>query len=467
MTRHLPALTAALLLGLLTAAPCSAASKASFTIRGAGFGHGVGMSQYGALGFAEHGWTAPQILAHYYTGTALGTTDESRQIRVLLSTQTGAAQIAGATGAGAQALSPSTTYVVRRSGLSRLSLTTAAGKRVGSFTAPLQIAGAAGGVGFGGKRYRGILELTPLSAGGGIEVVNAVGLEDYLRGVVPAESPASWPAAALQAQAVAARTYAITTAHGGGFDVYPDTRSQVYGGIGAETPTTDAAVAATAGQVVTYDGSPVVTYFFSTSGGQTEDVENTSLGDAPEPWLKSVDDPYDGVSPRHRWPVRTLSLASAGSRLGRLVKGSFRGIRVLQRGASPRIVRAQVLGTRGTTTVSGDQLRTALGLWDTWASFTSVASSSTAAAGPTVAVNRSGGATASAATLAPAGVLRGRVQPGRRGATLTVQRRDGGHWVTAATTTLGAGGRYAVAAPSRGIYRVLAAGGVGPAVRVG
>ena len=120
-------------------------------------------------------------------------------------------------------------------------------------------------------------------------------------GVVSRESPASWPIEALKAQAVAARTYAITTTKGGnGFDHYPDTRSQVYGGVAAETASTDRAVAETRGQVVTYDGEPVITYFFSTSGGRTENVEN-SLGGAPQPWLRSVEDPYDDVSPRHRW----------------------------------------------------------------------------------------------------------------------------------------------------------------------
>ena len=71
--------------------------------------------------------------------------------------------------------------------------------------------------------------------------------------------------------------------------------------MSAETANTDAAVPATRGEVVTYDGEPVVTFFFSTSGGRTEDVENTPLGNEPLPWLKSVDDPYDDASPKHRW----------------------------------------------------------------------------------------------------------------------------------------------------------------------
>ena len=155
-------------------------------------------------------------------------------------------------------------------------------------------------------RYRGAFEFRP--PGAASTAINAVGLEDYVRGVVSAESPSAWPAETLKAQAVAARTYAITSRAGSisdGFDQYADTRSQMYKGVAAEMASTNAAVSATAGQVVTYAGQPVTTYFFSTSGGHTESVENSFVGSAPKPWLKGVDDPYDDLSPRHRWkPAR-------------------------------------------------------------------------------------------------------------------------------------------------------------------
>ena len=99
-----------------------------------------------------------------------------------------------------------------------------------------------------------------------------------------------------------------------GFTQYADTRSQVYEGVAGETAATDAAVAATRGEVVTYGGRPVATYFFSTSGGQTENVENSFLGAGREPWLKSVDDPYDSASPKHRWgPLRFSRARPTGS----------------------------------------------------------------------------------------------------------------------------------------------------------
>lgn len=196
--------------------------------------------------------------------------------------------------------------------------------------------------------------------------VKRVQLEAYVRGVVSAEVSASWPMAALEAQAVASRTYALT-AHAGGsrFDVYSDTRSQMYLGKAAETPNTNAAVAATAGQIVTYASKPAITYFYADSGGHTESVQYGFPGSAPEPWLVGVADPYDS---KQRWTIH-LSLAAAAKRLKGLVDGSFQGIDVTRRGSSPRIVSAYVLGSRGRTLVGGGELAERLGLNSTWAYF--------------------------------------------------------------------------------------------------
>ncbi len=269
---------AALALG---AAPALAST---LLIEGAGDGHGVGMSQDGALGYAQHGWSAAEILAHYYTGTALGQAPASFVVKVLE-----------------------------------------------------------------GSRVVG------------------VPLERYVRGVVSAEMPSSWPLAALEAQAIASRTYALTTDAGGArFDVYSDTRSQVYLGVAAETAATNAAVAGTAGQIVTYDGRPATTYYFASSGGMTENIENSFIGAEPEPWLKGVPDAYETKSSDWRLSV---SFAAAAARLSGLVRGSFRGIEVLERGVSPRIVAAEVLGSRGDTAVSGPELEARLGLDSAWAYF--------------------------------------------------------------------------------------------------
>jgi stage II sporulation protein D len=465
MTRTLNALAATLILGLLAAPAAVAKPKSTFTIRGAGFGHGVGMSQYGALGFAQHGWNAAAILAHYYTGTALGTTDPSHRVRVLLATGS-KARITGARQAGARKLDPASTYTIRRHGAGQVDLFKPSGKRVATFLAPLQVAGASGITTLGGHgSYRGVLEFTP-GTFSGLTVINSVPLDDYIQGVVPVESPASWPLEALKAQAIAARTYAITTSRGADFDQYADTRSQVYGGASVETPASNQAVDETRGQVVTYQGEPVTTYFFSTSGGRTEDVENSFTGASPEPWLRSVEDPYDNVSPRHRWKPATMSLSRAGRKLRGLYAGSFRGIRVLKRGESPRIVAARVLGTRASTEVSGATLRARLGLYDTWAYFRTVTSGKAKPRGdapPPQAADPSGGAIGSAA-LRAARALSGTVLPGRAGTTLRVQARRGGRWVAAGQTTLDRRGAYRWAAPAAGTYRVVYAGATGPAV---
>jgi stage II sporulation protein D len=342
------------------------------------------------------------------------------------------------------------------------------GRKLKTFAAPLRIVPPAGGAfrlvgGPGSGTYRGALEVRP-SLSGALNAINAVDLESYVRGVVAAESPASWPAQALNAQAVAARTYAITTSKGGvGWDHYPDTRSQVYRGVAAETPTTDAAVAATRREVVTYDGKPIITYFFSTSGGRTENVEFGFPGGKPHPALRSVEDPWDRVSPRHRWgPVR-MTAAQAARKLRGLVKGSFRGIEVTRRGVSPRVVSAEIVGSGGRTTVSGPTLRTRFGLYDTWMYFALIDAKGNREDGGSARADDVG-AGAAAARNRFIGAVSGTVGYVRRGTKLQVQRRVGRRWLTVVRTHVGRGGRYRATVARRGAYRVVVSGLTGPTV---
>jgi stage II sporulation protein D len=465
-----------LALCLLPAAGAGAASR--FTIRGAGFGHGVGMSQYGAYGFAAHGSGYREILAHYYTGTAIGSLDPARRVRVLLqSTRTAA--FSGATRAGRRRLSPRRTYYVRRRGAS-VRLLSSRRKPMGTYPV-LHVTRGRGAVRLHGRAangrvsgaYRGALDFRA-GAFSGVDVVNSLPLDSYLQGVVPDESPPSWPIEALKAQAVAARTYAVATIKPGAtFDLYPDTRSQVYGGVAAEEPSTNQAVGATRGEVVTYGGQPVVTFFFSTSGGRTEDVENTPLGNEPRPWLQSVDDPYDDASPRHRWGPIRMTLKQAGRRLGSAVKGSFRGIEVVRRGRSPRIVEADVLGTRGRTRVTGGQLRARFGLFDSWAFFTSITTGDEPPPepapddpGPPTGGVEPFGSAALLGGRRAVGAVAGRVLPVLPGARVTLQRRQAGRWITVGSTRLRSGGRYSAPVTSPGAYRVRYHDEAGPAVRV-
>ena len=434
-------LTAAVALAGSTAA---AQAASTFYIRGGGDGHGIGMSQYGAYGYALHGADYKAILAHYYQGTALATTNPGQTVRVLLATGPASFTGASAVSGSRTRLTAATTYTVKAAG-AKLTITTAAGKAVGTFAAPLTVtapAHAASPVTVPGLgSYRGSLQFSP--AAGGVQTVDAVGLDDYVRGVVSAEMPASWAPAALQAQAVAARTYAITTTVGGnGYDLYSDTRSQMYGGVKAETASTNAAVTATNGQIVTYAGRPAVTYFFASSGGYTESIQNVWAGATPEPWLRGVPDPYDNVSgnPYHSWGAQ-MSLAAAARKLGRLVKGSLVGIAVSRHGLSPRIVQAQVVGTRGTSTVTGTQLQGIFGLDDTWATFTSIT------------------------TTDPVGRLSGTVFPAPAGARVTIQAQTGGAWHAVGRARVSATGAYSVQVAS-GRYRVVDGTLDGPVVTV-
>jgi stage II sporulation protein D len=469
MVRKLGTVPLAIAFAFGAASTADAAKR--FTIRGAGFGHGVGMSQYGAMGYALHGWDYRAILRHYYTGTGLGVLREPRDVRILLQSTSGAAAFSGASRAGGRKLSPAKTYYARGRAGGQVELLGASRRALVTVPAPLRATGpglltlkgrAANGRTNG--TYRGALEFRG-GTFGGVNAINALPVDEYIKGVIPLESPASWPIEALKAQAVAARTYALMTSKAGaGFEHYPDTRSQVYGGAGAEQPSTNLAADATAGELVTYDGTPVPTYFFSTSGGRTEDVENTPLGTEPQPWLKSVDDKYDSVSPKHRWGPIGMSRGAAGSKLRGLVKGRFRGIVVVDRGTSPRIVAADIIGSRGRTRVDGATLRARFGLYDTWAYFTSI--KTRPAPPPAEPAPDSGGSVPIVARVPLIAALRGQVLPARRGARVEVQRLTGGRWVDVGETTTSGKGRYEAGVPATGMYRVRYKGDAGPAVRI-
>ena len=456
--RRLALLTA--LAALLLAVPATAGAAVRHVLKGAGFGHGIGMSQYGAYGYALEGTGFKEILDHYYTGTRLESAP-SRPVRVLLQPSDPYIRFRGATSAGDLALRAGTTYVARRSG-SGISLRTASGKRVGSFTGALRATA-------GGDRpvrllgpalnsisdglYRGAIEVIPDV--GGVTAINVIDLDPYVKGVVAGEMPSSWPLEALKVQAVAARTYALATRKTTGtFDQYPDTRSQVYKGVAGEAASSNAAVNGTAGQILTYSGVPAVTYYFSTSGGHTENVEFSFIGALTKPWLVGVPDPYDFRSPYHRWQ-RSFSAAALDAALG--APGRFVRLKVLQRGVSPRVVRAQVVGTSGSRTVTGPQVRAALGLADTW--FTDVRVKSSAVR-PRSARPASWGPSTRRLALA------GEFRPAPRGARLTVQRRTASGWRRVGRVRASRLGRYRASLATPGVYRVKGGSVAGPAVRV-
>jgi stage II sporulation protein D len=350
------------------AAGAQARSQVAWVVHGHGFGHGVGMSAYGAYGYALKGKSYQFILGHYYPGTSLGTVSGPNVVRVLLSTSSGDVDFSEATSACRTKLEPTRTYEAHRLG-NTVVLRTSAGKPLAKCGATLRAAGK-GVVNIAGLgRYRGALE-TVVNEGGELNVVNALSLDNYVKGVIPNESPPSWPMEELKAQAVASRSFALTgKVEGDGYDLYSDTRSQVYKGLESEYTTSDQAEEETAGQVLMYEGQVAETLFSACSGGKTESMENV-FGTAV-PYLVGVPDPYDEACPLQNWTLN-FSGPEITQKLSGLVDGALKKVVITKTGYSPRIIEAKLFGTGGVTTVSGEQLEVALGAWSTWMTFEKV-----------------------------------------------------------------------------------------------
>ena len=231
------------------------------------------------------------------------------------------------------------------------------------------------------RSYRGRLQVGV--NGSALQAINTVDLESYLPSVVGSEMPASWPQAALRAQAVAARTYALRQRSASKpFDVKATVASQVYKGVEAETPATREAVASTRGEVLMYGGSLVNAVFHSSSGGSTENSGDLWIQQLP--YLVSVPD-VDQDSPVSRWQQRLepLALTRAFGEIG----GANR-IEILSTTSSGRVRQARVIGPTGTLVITGAELRSRLGLRSTLVRFElvgpDVASSQVPAAPPPI-----------------------------------------------------------------------------------
>ena len=339
--------------GTCFAAP--AGSGALFVFSGHGWGHGVGMSQYGAYGYALHGATFQQILAHYYPGTTLGPAPGTK-FRVLLADRKKKVTVSSdvpftvADGAGQRVPVPAGTITVG-TGLQ------VAGR---ALTAPLTFRPGKGGTLTLGRAFRGQIQVDVVD--GKLRAVNIVPLEQYLYGVVPSEMPSTWSAQALDAQAVASRSYALATRKiGAPYDAYADTRSQMYLGPSVESAATTAAVDATRGQVLSYGGKIATTFFYSTSGGETESSLDW-MGSAL-PYLIAVPDPYDGISPYHDWgpvPV-TAQTISRALKLDDPITDATTTMN-----AAGRVGKLTLTTPLALLTVTASTLRSAIGLRSTW-----------------------------------------------------------------------------------------------------
>lgn len=329
--------------------------NASMRVVGTGWGHGVGMSQWGARGRALAGQSSTEIIAAYYAGVAIETAETANtRIRVLINhgyrppANDGSApssnglpgdiigvngtwEAEGITGpqpAGARlrlSKDPATNRILA-------AIIDPNGAEVDNFELPgVLVIRALEGT----TRMRVVYEpavMAPNSPGqfldtyrgrlilhingeGNIDTVNWLSIENYIRGVLPSEMPSHWPAAALEAQAIAARCYALTSLRPQHpvWDLDDTPNFQAYEGSNHETDSTNAAVAATAEQVITYAGKPVRAFYFSSGNGHTESNEDV-FGGTPLPYLRGIPDvdpsgrAWDADSPYGTWSTQPFAL---------------------------------------------------------------------------------------------------------------------------------------------------------------
>ena len=386
--RLFPAATAglAMVATLLVATPPVEASRTvseaypvpangRLALTGHGFGHGHGMSQYGAQGAALQGLTYQQILAFYYPGTVLGnatgsmrvliTADNDNDVRVLPASGLAVRQAGSATSYTVPTNVGATTWRLVASGSNTVVQYANGGWRAwrtipgnaeffGAGTLTLRVAGTT-------RAYRGAMRLASNNT------VNVVGLDDYVKGVVPREMPTSWQPAAVRAQAVAARTYSVfdryahTTRY---YDTCDTTQCQVYGGVGDEDSRGNAAVTATAGKILRHGGKPAFTQFSSSSGGW--------LSPGSQPYLVAKSDPYDGHSgnPMHTW---TTTLTKGAIQNAYPSLGTLNRVLVTRRNGHGdwygRVEQMRLDGSRGDVTLTGDAFRSKFGLRSNWFRF--------------------------------------------------------------------------------------------------
>jgi SpoIID/LytB domain protein len=370
------------------------AEQKEFTFFGSGFGHGLGMSQWGAYGLSQDGWTARQILTHFYSGTDVArSSDEPARLRIGLAQDQGSVRLEAQAGdveirlgdrknGEVIAVVPEgESWRVRVAG-DEYRIVDAAGATVGRFGGPqtpifavFQPQGARVRIPEAGHTYnRGWIEFGLYSCGGAecsMRLILLVTPQEYLYGL--GEVPSSWPKPALQAQAIAARTYAFTKAassqHRAGCDcaLYASSFDQVYNGWdkegGLDGNRWVAAVDATNDRVVTQGGAPIQAFYMSSSGGHTENNENV-WGGTPIGYLRGVCDPGDftTANPSATWQVSFVA-ADLTQELS-LGIGTVTGFSNAARGISGRIVSITVNGQDGSASISGATLRSALGLRD-------------------------------------------------------------------------------------------------------
>jgi SpoIID/LytB domain protein len=418
-------------------------TSTTFVIRGHGYGHGVGLGQWGAYGMAKQGATYDKILAFYYPGTTIAQSPV-KTVRVLLGETSGAATITSTApfkvrdATGATHTIASDTFTVDPKLTAKLGPTGPAQALPG----PLTLLPGKAPLAYGKVAYHGSIQLQVVS--GHLQIVNALSLDNYVRGVVTGEMPHDWPPAALQAQAVAARSYAVATL-GSGKILYTDERSQVYGGVNGESPQAVQAVTTTKNQVLTYQGQVATTFFSSSSGGRTTAITDLVPSAKPVSYLVSKPDPYDAVSPWHNWGPVVFTGAQVSKAFG--VAGVTDMATVPATGHARQVTLTTASGTK---TVGSGYLREPLGLRST---FVSVG---------LLSLTRPAGTLAAGTSVTLTGKVRG-----VKGVTLE-QSVAGGGWGPGPALSLAADGTYSVdiAPPQTTLFRLVAPGVKGQPLQV-
>lgn len=343
----------------------TAEAASNVTFKGKGFGHGIGMSQYGAKGMAEKNYRYDQILKFYYTGVELTKKDTSKQnVRVAIGFSQRQVDVS-ATG----------NYVIRDAKTKKVLLNGRSGKvarisKSGSYTTIyyygnkrtyrtknavwVEPSSTGSAVRYKGNRYDGKLYVNGSSTK--VNIINYVNMEDYIAGVTPYEMYPTWPIEALKAQSVAARTYAISHLDPKrSWDVDDTVNYQVYKGKSSHEGTMKMLVKQTKGMVITYKGNPIDALFYSSSGGQTvnsEDVWSTKI-----PYLRGKKDPYDN-SPYNKNP---WSYSISKSKLGAMYGvGTVKSVKVTKT-SQGRPTHVTIYGTKGSKQVKASDLRMKLG----------------------------------------------------------------------------------------------------------
>lgn len=398
------AIVAALVAGsLLPGAVPEAGAGGAFTFHGSGYGHGLGMSQWGAYGLAKMGWSYGQILTHFYRGTQVELPSLPASIRVGLASERTLVHLTAKDGpvriweranlVGRIPTGATWTVGAKPDGFDVIdgAGSTVGGHRWGGRHTSLVLTYARTGsrvfipeadlTWYDGFDYaRGSIEIDLYDCADGCDerLIARLGMDEYLYGL--GEVPASWPVETLKAQAIAARSYAAyaITRYGlrgdCGCHLTDGAGDQTYMGYDRESGAMGdrwvAAVDATSGEAVTYEGSVIQAFYAASDGGHSENVEDVWHGgnDAMAiPWLSGVCDPGESTqaNPWTDWE-RPMDAATVTARLAPYTGaiGTVASFDQIARGVSGRIITVRVIGGGGSDVISGLQLRSGLGLPD-------------------------------------------------------------------------------------------------------